>query len=98
LSILAEPPVAVVSGNTDAKGTTKLATDYLTYLYSPEGQKLVAKHYYRPLDEKAADPADLARFAKLELVKIDTFGGWKDAQPKFFGDGGIFDKIYTPAQ
>jgi sulfate/thiosulfate transport system substrate-binding protein len=98
LSILAEPPVAVVSGNTDAKGTTKLATDYLTYLYSPEGQKLVAKHYYRPLDEKAADPADLARFAKLELVKIDAFGGWKDAQPKFFGDGGVFDKIYTPAK
>ena len=98
LSILAEPPVAVVSGNTDAKGTTKLATEYLNYLYSAEGQKIAAKHYYRPLDEKAADPADLARFQKVELVKIDAFGGWKEAQPKFFGDGGIFDKIYTPAK
>ena len=98
LSILAEPPVAVVSGNTDPKGTTKVATEYLNYLYSPEGQKLVAKNFYRPLDEKAADPADLARFQKVDLVKIDAFGGWKVAQPKFFGDGGIFDKIYAPAK
>jgi sulfate/thiosulfate transport system substrate-binding protein len=98
LSILAEPPVAVVSGNTDAKGTTKLATAYLEYLYSADGQKLAAKNFYRPIDATLADPADVARFGKLELVNIDKFGGWKEAQPKFFADGGVFDTIYKPAK
>jgi sulfate transport system substrate-binding protein len=97
-SIRADPPVAVVDGNVDKKGTRKVAEAYLNYLYSDEGQKIAAKHYYRPIKPEAADPADIARFPKLTLATIDDFGGWKEAQPKFFGDGGVFDQIYKPAQ
>jgi sulfate/thiosulfate-binding protein len=94
LSILAEPPVSVVDKNVDRKGTRELATAYLNYLYSDEGQRIAAKHFYRP-----RNPGVAAEFAKqfpaLELVTIDDyFGGWKAAQPKFFADGGIFDQIY----
>jgi sulfate/thiosulfate transport system substrate-binding protein len=98
LSILAEPPVALVDGNVDAKGTRKAAEAYLAFLYTPEAQKIIAKNFYRPLDEKAADPADLARFPKIELLKIDDpiFGGWAKAQPTHFADGGVFDQIYKP--
>ncbi len=97
LSILAEPPVALVDENAKAKGNEEVAKAYLDFLYSPTGQKLAAKNYYRPTDESAADPADLARFVKVELVNIDKdFGGWAEAQPKHFGDGGIFDQIYKP--
>jgi sulfate/thiosulfate transport system substrate-binding protein len=98
LSILAEPPVALVDGNVDAKGTRKEAEAYLAFLYTPEAQKIIAKNFYRPLDEKAADPADLARFPKIELLKIDDpiFGGWAKAQPTHFADGGVFDQIYKP--
>jgi sulfate/thiosulfate-binding protein len=97
-SILAEPPVAIVDANVDAKGTRKQAEAYLNYLYTPAAQKIIAHNFYRPIDEKAADPADLARFPKLKLVTIDDpkFGGWKVAQPKHFGDGGVFDQIYKP--
>lgn len=97
-SIRAEPPVAVITGNTDAKGTTEVATAYLEYLYSDVGQTLIARNFYRPALPELADPADLERFPDLQLVTIDDplFGGWKTAQPKFFGDGGIFDKIYKP--
>ncbi|HZG27362.1 MAG TPA: sulfate ABC transporter substrate-binding protein [Ensifer sp.] len=98
ISIKAEPPVALVKGNTDAHGTTKVAEAYLEYLYSPEAQKLIAKNYYRPNDPSAADPADIARFAKIDLATIEDFGGWKKAQPEFFGDGGIFDQLYKPAR
>ena len=74
-----------------------MARAYLEYLHSPEGQKLAAKHFFRPTDETSADPADLARFPKLELVNIDTdFGGWAEAQKTHFADGGIFDSIYKP--
>ncbi|MGO7633921.1 sulfate ABC transporter substrate-binding protein [Rhizobium leguminosarum] len=97
-SIRADPPVAIVDGNVDKKGTRKVAEAYLNYLYSDEGQKIAAKHYYRPTKPEAADPADIARFPKLTLATIDDFGGWKSAQPKFFGDGGVFDQIYKPAQ
>ncbi|MGO7161329.1 sulfate ABC transporter substrate-binding protein [Rhizobium johnstonii] len=97
-SIRADPPVAIVDGNVDKKGTRKVAEAYLNYLYSDEGQKIAAKHYYRPTKPEAADPADIARFPKLTLATIDDFGGWKDAQPKLFGDGGVFDQIYKPAQ
>src|SRR6185503_6309277 len=77
LSIKAEPPVALVDENAKAKGNTKVAEAYLQFLYSPEGQKLAAKHYFRPSEPTSADPADLARFPKLDLVTIDdTFGGW----------------------
>ncbi|WP_331376230.1 sulfate ABC transporter substrate-binding protein [Sinorhizobium chiapasense] len=98
ISIRAEPPVALVDGNVDNKGTRKVAEAYLNYLYSDVGQKLAAKHYYRPFKPELADPKDTARFADVKLVTIDEFGGWKEAQPKFFADGGVFDQIYKPGQ
>jgi sulfate transport system substrate-binding protein len=98
LSIKAEPPVALVDENAKAKGNTKVAEAYLQFLYAPEGQKLAAKHYFRPSDPSSADPADLARFPKLDLVTIDdAFGGWAKAQETHFADGGIFDQIYKPS-
>jgi sulfate/thiosulfate-binding protein len=98
LSILAEPPVALVDANVDAKGTRKEAEAYLQFLYSPAAQKIIAKKYYRPIDAAAADPADLARFPKIRLLKIDdaSFGGWAKAQATHFADGGVFDQIYKP--
>jgi len=98
ISIKAEPSVALVDGNVEAKGTRKVAEAYLNYLYSDAGQKIVAKHYYRPFKPEAADPEDIARFAEVKLVTIDDFGGWKQAQSKFFADGGVFDQIYKPGQ
>lgn len=98
ISIKAEPPVALVDGNVDAKGTRKVAEAYLQYLYSDVGQKIAAKHYYRPFKPELADPADIKRFADVKLATIDEFGGWKEAQPKYFGDGGVFDQIYKPGQ
>ena len=94
LSILAEPPVAVVDKNAEKKGNTEIAKAYLEHLYSPAGQEIAAKNFYRPRD--AAVAAKYAQqFPKLELVTIDKdFGGWKTAQPKFFNDGGVFDQIY----
>ncbi len=97
LSILAEPPVAVVDANARKKGNLEVAQAYLEYLYSPEGQRIIARHYYRPVHPEHADPADLARFPKLKLVTIDEeFGGWKAAQKAHFDDGGTFDQIYQP--
>lgn len=94
LSILAEPPVSVVDQNVDKKGTRKVAEAYLNYLYSEEGQRIAAKHFYRPHNQAVA--AEFAeQFPQLKLVTIDKdFGGWKTAQPKFFNDGGVFDQIY----
>ncbi|MDR7219948.1 sulfate ABC transporter substrate-binding protein [Aminobacter aminovorans] len=99
-SILAEPPVAVVDANVDAKGTRKVAEAYLNYLYSAEGQTLAAKHHYRPSKPELVPAGDLQKQHELKLVSIDDpiFGGWKKAQPYHFGDGGIFDQIYKPAQ
>jgi sulfate transport system substrate-binding protein len=100
-SILAEPPVAVVQGNADAHGTAELAKAYLEYLYSAEGQTIAAKNHYRPSQpDLVADPALVSAFPTLDLISIDDplFGGWKTVQPKHFGDGGIFDQIYVPAQ
>ena len=94
LSILAEPPVTVVDKVVDRRGTRKVATAYLEYLYTDIGQDLAGKHFYRPTSEaaKAKFP-----FPKLELVTIDdTFGGWAKAQKTFFADGGVFDSIYQP--
>jgi sulfate/thiosulfate-binding protein len=98
LSINAEPPVAIVDKVVDAKGRRKVAEAYLNFLYTPAAQKIIAKNYYRPSDPKAADPKDLERFPELKLVSIDDplFGGWAQAQPKHFADGGIFDQIYQP--
>ena len=98
ISIKAEPPVALVDGNVDTKGTRKVAEAYLQYLYSDVGQKIAAKHFYRPFKPEVADPNDIKRFADVKLVTIDEFGGWKEAQPKYFGDGGLFDQIYKPGQ
>jgi len=98
ISVRADPPVAVVDGNVDKKGTRKLAEAYLNYLYSDDGQKIAAAHYYRPIKPAAADPKDVARFPNIKLATIDDFGGWAKAQPEFFADGGIFDKIYKPGQ
>lgn len=96
LSIKAEPPVALVRGNTDAKGTTQVAEAYLEYLYSAPAQKLIAKNYYRPAKPEFADPADLKRFPEVKLLTIDdpVFGGWAKVTPKHFANGGVFDQIY----
>jgi sulfate transport system substrate-binding protein len=95
VSILAEPPVAVVDRVVDKKGTRAVATAYLEYLYSPEGQDIAGQNYYRPIDATAA--AKYARqFPKLSLFTIDqVFGGWAKAQKTHFADGGVFDKIYV---
>lgn len=97
-SILAEPPVAVVDGNVDAKGTRKVAEAYLQYLYSAEGQTIAAKHFYRPSEPKLVSADLLKKLPELKLVTIDDpiFGGWAKAQPYHFGDGGTFDQIYKP--
>jgi sulfate transport system substrate-binding protein len=95
ISILAEPPVAVVSKNAERHGTQKVAEAYLKYLYTPEGQEIIARNYYRPIDPTvAAKYANV--FPKLELVTVDKdFGGWQVAQKKFFNEGGVFDKIFA---
>ncbi|MDQ0997818.1 sulfate/thiosulfate-binding protein [Phyllobacterium ifriqiyense] len=99
-SILAEPPVAIVDANVDAKGTRKAAEAYLQYLYSEEGQTLAAKHFYRPSEPKLVSADLLKKLPELKLVTIDDpiFGGWAKAQPYHFGDGGTFDQIYKPKQ
>jgi sulfate/thiosulfate-binding protein len=96
VSVLAEPPVALVEGNITSDESRKLAEAYLNFLYSPEGQALAFKHFYRAWDASAANPEDVARFPELELVDIASFGGWAKVQPEHFGDGGIFDQIYVP--
>ncbi len=98
ISILAEPPVAVVDGNVDAKGTRKQAEAYLEYLYSEEGQNIAAKHFYRPSKREVVKPELLQQLPEIKLVTIDDpiFGGWAKAQPEHFGDGGVFDQIYKP--
>ena len=98
-SILAEPPVAVVDANVDAKGTRKVAEAYLQYLYSEEGQQIAARNFYRPSKPDLVPAAELRALPDLTLVTIDDpiFGGWAKAQPYHFGDGGIFDQIYKPA-
>jgi sulfate/thiosulfate-binding protein len=98
ISILAEPPVAVVDKVVDKHGTRKVAEAYLAYLYTPEGQEIAARNYYRP-----TDPAIAAKYAKhFPAVKMftvdDTFGGWANAQKTHFADGGTFDQIYNPGK
>ncbi|CAM5796712.1 sulfate ABC transporter substrate-binding protein [Rhizobacter fulvus] len=96
LSILAEPPVSVVDKNVDKRGTRKVATAYLEYLYSPEGQEIAAKNYYRPRDAKVAAKY-ATQFEPIRLLTIDgDFGGWRSAQKAHFDDGGVFDQIYAP--
>jgi sulfate/thiosulfate transport system substrate-binding protein len=95
-SIRAEPPVAVVDGNVDAKSTRAAAEAYLRFLYSPTGQALAAKHFYRPVSPEHAAAADLARFPSLPLFDVARFGGWKVAQATHFADGGVFDQVHKP--
>ena len=94
VSILAEPPVAVIDKNTAKNGTEKVAKEYLEYLYSELAQELIAKFYLRPSDAKIA-----AKYAnnlpKIQLINIKDFGGWQEVQKKHFADGGIFDQIYA---
>ncbi|MDG4550823.1 MAG: sulfate ABC transporter substrate-binding protein [Candidatus Contendobacter sp.] len=98
LSILAEPPVSVVDKVVDKKGTRKTAEAYLNYLYSPEGQDIAGKHFYRPRDPQIA-ARHAGQFAKVNLFTIDdVFGGWQKAQKIHFADGGVFDQIYQPAR
>ncbi|WP_375688524.1 sulfate ABC transporter substrate-binding protein [Pseudooceanicola sp. LIPI14-2-Ac024] len=95
VSILAEPPVALASGNITDEATREVAQAYLEQLYSPEAQALALAHYYRAWDTSRAAPEDIARFPKLDLVTIADFGGWSEAQARFFGEGGVFDQIYA---
>jgi sulfate transport system substrate-binding protein len=95
VSVLAEPPVAVVDKVVLRRGTREVAQAYLQYLYSKEGQEIVAKQYYRPRDKDVAAKYS-AQYPKLNLVTIADFGGWSKAQPTHFGDGGVFDQIYAP--
>jgi sulfate transport system substrate-binding protein len=94
VSILAEPPVAVVDRTVLRKGTRDVAQAYLEYLYSKEGQEIVAKHYYRPRDAAVAQKY-AALFPKVNLVTIADFGGWTKAQKDHFADGGVFDQVYA---
>jgi sulfate/thiosulfate-binding protein len=93
LSILAEPSVAVVDKVVDKRGTRKVAQAYLEYLYTPIGQEIAARHYYRPRNKEIAAKYS-GNFAKVKLFTIDqVFGGWEKAQKTYFGDGGVFDQI-----
>lgn len=95
ISILAEPSVSVVDKNVEKKGSKEVATAYLSYLYSKEGQRIAAKHYYRPTDVDVAKESE-AIFPKLKLFTIDeVFHGWSEAQKNHFADGGEFDKIFA---
>jgi sulfate/thiosulfate transport system substrate-binding protein len=98
MSILAEPPVALVDAVVDKRGTRAVADAYLQFLYTPEAQEIVARHHYRPRDADVA-ARHAGRFAQLELFTIDeAFGGWQKAQQAHFIDGGTFDQIYRPGE
>jgi sulfate/thiosulfate transport system substrate-binding protein len=94
VSILAEPPVAIVDRVVDRRGTRRAAEAYLEFLYSPEGQDLAGRYYFRPRLAQALEKYR-DRFADLKLMTIDQFGGWAKAQQTHFADGGIFDQIYA---
>jgi sulfate transport system substrate-binding protein len=87
----------LVDKNADKHGTRAVAEAYLEYLYSPVGQRLAARHHYRPVSPEHADPADLERFPEVKRITVDeVFGGWQNAQKTHFNDGGTFDQIYRP--
>jgi sulfate/thiosulfate transport system substrate-binding protein len=95
LSILAEPPVAVIDRVVDKRGTRAVATEYLTFWYTPEAQEIAAKNYYRPRDPEVSAKYD-KQFVTVKLITIDdVFGGWQKAQKTHFEDGGVFDQIYV---
>ncbi|MCW5299343.1 sulfate ABC transporter substrate-binding protein [Herbaspirillum lusitanum] len=96
ISILAEPPVSIVDKVVDRRGTRKVAEEYLKYLYSDEGQEIIAKNYYRPINPKIAAKY-ASQYPKVNLITVDnTFGGWQKAQKDHFSDGGSFDQLYVP--
>ena len=96
LSILAEPAVAVVDRNVDRKGSREVATEYLKFLYSEEGQDIIGKNFYRPAVSQKAQAKYANQFPKIKLFTIDeAFGGWAKADKEHFADGGSFDQIYT---
>jgi len=96
LSILAEPPVAIVDEVVDKRGTSEIAKAYLDYLYTKEGQEIAAQNYYRPRDKEIAEKYK-DKFPDIKLVTVDgEFGGWAKAQETHFADGGTFDQIYQP--
>jgi len=97
LSILAEPPVALVDGVVAKKGTRAVAQAYLQYLYSAQGQEIIARHYFRPRQASVAKRY-AAQFPAMKMIDIDRFGGWRKAQHDFFDDGAIFDQIYQSNQ
>lgn len=97
VSILAEPPVAVVDQVVARKGTREVAEAYLRYLYSPEGQDIVARHFYRPRLAAVAAKYQ-AQFPRVQLLTISNFGGWATAQRTHFNDGGLFDQIFSAAK
>ncbi|WP_424951522.1 sulfate ABC transporter substrate-binding protein [Deinococcus sp.] len=94
VSVLAEPPVTVVDKNVAKHNTGAVTKAYLHYLYSPEGQEIIARNFYRPRDQKVL-ARYAAQFPKVNMFSVATFGGWKVAQPRFFNDGGVFDQVYT---
>ena len=95
VSILAEPPVAIVDKVVDRRGTRAVAQAYLDFLFTDRGQQLAAKHFYRPALPEKVGAAAMAQFPKLPLVTVDSaFGGWRNAQKLHFDDGGTFDQIY----
>jgi sulfate/thiosulfate-binding protein len=99
VSILAEPPVALIDKNVDAHGTRKVAEEYLRWLYSAEGQRIAAEHFYRPALPALVPPEDVKRFPALPTFTVDEmFGGWAKAQATHFADGGVFDQIYQPGR
>ena len=98
VSILAEPPVTVVDKVVDKHGTRAVAQAYLEYLYTEEGQKIAAKHYYRPRQASVAQQYT-EQFPRVNFFTIDeVFGGWEKAQKTHFADGGTFDQIYQPGR
>ncbi len=97
ISILAEPPVSVVDKVANRHGTAAVAKGYLEFLYTPEGQEIAARHYYRPRLKEIAAKYD-RQFAKVALFTIDELGGWQQVQKKHFDDGGVFDQIYQPGK
>jgi len=95
VSIMAEPTIAVIDDNARHHGTLQVAQEYLSYLYSPLAQTLVAKHYYRPANPEKVDPQILKPFKAINMFTInELFGGWRQAQKIHFDDGGVFDQIY----
>jgi sulfate/thiosulfate-binding protein len=93
VSIRAEPPVALVDGNVDVRGTRKVAQAYLDFLYEPAAQAIMAKHFYRPFKPETAAKEDIDRFPQLKLFDVEALGGWGKVQATHFGDGGVFDDV-----